>query len=291
MISRRALLTGALLAVPTLRSATVVAGDREQAIRTALADLERRHGGRLGVAILDTAGTVRLSHRGGERFPMCSTFKWLLAGFVLARVDRRQEGLDRRVSYTRRDLIAYSPVTELQVDRGMTMGEFCEAAVSRSDNAAANLLLDRCGGPAALTAWLRTLGDPVTRLDRREPALNEARPGDPRDTTTPLAMLRLVQTIVLGSALTDASRETLTGWLVGCSTGGKRLRAALPPDWRAGDKTGTGARNATNDVALFWPPRASSDAPIVVAGYYVGSPGPLDEREAVLAEVGRLAIR
>lgn len=283
MISRRTLLGNALLAVPALRS---VAADRDRA-NLALVELERRHGGHLGVAILDTGGAVPIAHRGDERFPMCSTFKWLAAAFMLARVDRRQERLDRRIVYTRSDLLAYSPVTELHVADGMTIGALCEAAVTRSDNAAANLMLGTCGGPAALTAWLRTIGDPVTRLDRLEPMLNEARPGDPRDTTTPLAMMRSLQAVVLGTVLTNASRELLTNWLVGCTTGGRRLRAALPPDWRAGDKTGTGSRNTTNDVAVFWPPGRQ---PIIVVAYYVGSPAPSNERESVLADVGRVAI-
>ena len=286
MITRRTWLTGALLAGTTSWSSTVFAEPRELAMRRALAALEHRHGGRLGVAMLDTSGSTPIAHRGDERFAMCSTFKWLAAAFVLARVDQRREDLDRRIVYTTRDLLPYSPVSALHVDDGMTVGALCEAAVTRSDNAAANLMLDSFGGPAALTAWLRTQDDPVTRLDRREPALNEALPGDARDTTTPLAMLALLQRIVLGAALSEASRERLTTWLVDCRTGGQRLRATLPASWRAGDKTGTGGRNATNDVAVFWPPARK---PVIVVAYFVGSSATLEERESVLAEAGRLA--
>ena len=285
MISRRTFVASATLVASGLP--TTVAFADHRVLQRALADLERGLGGRLGVALVDTAGSTAILHRGDERFPMCSTFKWLAAALVLARVDQGRETLERRVVYTREDVLPYSPVSETHVEEGLSMRALCEAAVTRSDNTAANLMLASFGGPAALTAWLRARGDAVTRLDRREPALNEARPGDPRDTTTPRSMAKLLQRIVLGTVLSEASRDLLTSWLVDCATGGRRLRAALPPDWRAGDKTGTGGRNATNDVAVFWPP---GRAPLLVVAYYVGSPASLEERESVLAAVGRLAI-
>jgi beta-lactamase class A len=284
MISRRTLLATALLAGPVPSTAWGAADGG--AMRRALAGLEHRHGGRLGVAVLDTATLAMIAHRGDERFPLCSTFKWLAAAFVLARVDRGQERLDRRVTYTRDDLVTYSPATEQHVDAGMTLGELCDAAVTLSDNTAGNLLLDSFGGPAGLTAYVRSLGDGVTRLDRRETELNEAAPGDSRDTTTPLAMVELLRQTVLSDALSAASRAQLAAWLVANRTGDKRLRAGLPKGWRVGDKTGTGGHNATNDVAVLWPP---GRAPIVVAAYYVEVQASAGERDAVLAEVGRLA--
>ena len=137
-----------------------------------------------------------------------------------------------------------------------------------------------------MTAHLRWLGDAVTRLDRRETELNEARPGDPRDTTTPAAMVELLRRTVLGDALSASSREQLTAWLVANNTGDKRLRAGVPNGWRVGDKTGTGGNNATNDVGVLWPP---GRAPVILAAYYVEARASDEERNAVLAEVGRLA--
>ena len=290
MPDRRDLLSFALLAAPALPAPAARAADdgRADALRRGLAALETRHGGRLGVAAVDGAGAPLASHRGDERFALCSTFKCLAAAFVLARVDRGAESLDRRVRYGEDALVPYSPVTGRYAGAagGLTVGELCDAAVTLSDNTAGNLLLDAFGGPPALTAWLRTLGDGASRLDRREPALNEAAPGDPRDTTTPAAMAATLRTLVLGSdALSPASRERLAAWLVGCKTGGKRLRAGVPAGWRVGDKTGTGERNATNDVAVLWPP---GRAPLVVAAYYAEARAPEEERSAVLAEVGRL---
>ena len=283
MISRRALLAASLLAVPALRA---MAADRDTGLRQAIAALERRHGGRLGVAILDTVMSKPISYRGDERFALCSTFKLLAAAFVLARVDGGQESLARRVIYGRNDLVAYSPVTEKHVEDGLTMGEICEAALTLSDNTAGNLMLDSFGGPAALTGYLRTLGDETTRLDRREPALNENGPGEPRDTTTPLAMLETVRRIVLGPALSSASQVQLAAWMAAGRTGDKRLRGGVPSGWRVGDKTGSGDNNVTNDVAVIWPP---GRAPMVVTAYYTGAAASGNQRDAILAEVGRLA--
>ncbi len=202
---------------------------------------------------------------------------------MLNRVDKGEEKLDRRVIFSKTDLVTYSPITEKHADgSGMTIAEICEAAVTISDNTAGNLMLD-----SLLTGYLRSLGDKVTRLDRRETELGEAAPGDPRDTTTPLAMLELLQKIVLGNALTSGSRDRLTEWLVGNKTGDKRLRAWLPKEWRVGDKTGARNHNATNDVAIVWSP---DRAPRIVTACYIEADGSDDERNAVLADVGRLVV-
>jgi beta-lactamase class A len=286
MISRRESLLGALLlASDILRDRPALADDGEAAFQDTMRKLEQRHGGRLGVAVRDTSSNRTMAHRGDERFALCSTFKCLAAAFVLARVDKGEEKLERRVVYGKSDLVTYSPVTEKHAGGdGMTMAEICEAAITLSDNTAGNLMLDSFDGPAGLTSYLHSLGDKVTRLDRRETELNEAAPGDPRDTTTPAAMLELLQKLVLGDALSSASRDQLTKWLVANKTGDKRLRAGLPKEWRVGDKTGVGNHNATNDVAVIWP---ANRAPLIVAAYYVEGQGSDDERNAVLADVGR----
>jgi len=287
LISRRALLTGSLLAGSALVSLQAAADDWGGELKLGVVGLERRHGGRLGVAVLDSANNKLIAHRGDERFALCSTFKLSAAAFVLARVDRKEESLTRRITYAGDYLVPYSPITEKHVgDGGLTVGEICEAALTLSDNTAANLLLDSFGGPAELTAYMRSLGDSVTRLDRREPELNEAKPGDPRDTTTPVAMLNILRKTILETALATSSREQLTAWIVANKTGDKRLRAGVPKGWRVGDKTGSGANNTANDIAVIWPP---ARAPIIVAAYYTEARASEDERSAVLSEVGRLA--
>ena len=286
--TRRSLLTASLFAaasaVPLGR--VFAQGASTPGPVAQLAALERRHGGRLGVAILDVDSGRRINHRGEQRFPMCSTFKLLAAALVLARVDRGEERLDRRIVFTDKDLVAYSPVTKSQVGApGMTLSALCHAAVTVSDNTAGNLLLASFGGPAGLTAFARTLGDRSTRLDRIETELNEATPGDPRDTTTPAAMLADLRALLLGDALSAASRAQLIEWLVANTTGGPRLRAGVPADWRVGDKTGTGAHGVTNDVAILWPP---GRGPLLVTAYYAESDASQDQRNAVLADVGRI---
>jgi beta-lactamase class A len=205
----------------------------------------------------------------------------------MKRVDRGEEQLDRRVVYSDKDLVTYSPVTEKHVGPdGMSVAEICDAAVTLSDNTAGNLLLESFGGPAGLTAFARSLGDTVTRLDRMETELNEARPGDPRDTTSPNAMLGDMQRLILdGDMLTASSREQLQRWLLASRTGDKRLRAGLPAGWRVGDKTGTGANGTANDIAVVWP---AGRAPILVAAYFTGSTISDAARNGVIAEVGRI---
>ncbi|MFN8095793.1 MAG: class A beta-lactamase [Vicinamibacteria bacterium] len=262
------------------------AAPRPSAPAQPLAALEKRIGGRLGVVALDTGSGRRLEYRADERFAMCSTFKLLLAAAVLKRVDAGRESLDRRIAYGATDLLEYAPVTRERVaDGGMSVAALCRASVEVSDNTAANLLLGTLGGPEGLTRFARSLGDEATRLDRLEPMLNANEPGDPRDTTTPTAMAETVRKLLLGDTLSAASRARLESWLVASPTGARRLRAGFPADWRAGDKTGTGANGATNDLAIAWPP---GRAPIVVAAYLGESKAPLAEREAALAEVGRL---
>lgn len=235
---------------------------------TDFAAIEARTGGRLGVAALDASGAPVALYRAEERFAFCSTFKLLLAGAVLLRVDEGREQLGRRLYYGKADLVTYSPVTEKHLDTGLSVADLCAAAVTLSDNTAANLLLATLGGPEGLTAILRAMGDPVTRLDRWETALNTAIPGDPRDTTTPLAMARDIRALVAGDLLSPASRAVLADWLYGCKTGDARLRAGLP-GWRVGDKTGTGDTGTFNDVGFALPPGAAEGAAPVILSVYL----------------------
>lgn len=250
--------------------------------------IEAASGGRLGVCILDTANGRRHGNRADERFPMCSTFKMLAAALVLHRVDRGEEKLERELAVDAAGILPNSPVTETHVGGRITMAQLCDAAITRSDNAAANLMLHSFGGPAGLTAYARSLGDRMTRLDRFETALNTAHPGDPRDTTTPAAMLELMRKLLLGDALTPASRDQLRDWLLANKTGDERLRARLPAGWKVGDKTGAGDYGTNNDVGIVWPP---GRAPLLVTMYLTGTKAPLAQRNAALAEVGALLPR
>lgn len=283
-LSRRAFTVGLLAALPLARPLSALAA--EATLQEGLARLEKRRGGRLGVALLDGEAPA-LGYRLNERFAMCSTFKLPLAGAVLARVDGGLEQLDRRLAIVASEVIANSPVTGPRAGQTLTVLELCEAMVTTSDNTAANLMLKATGGPEAFTTWLRSLGDTVTRLDRYEPEMNgmDLEKGDERDTTSPAGMAHTVRALALRDTLTAESRDRLVGWMIATQTGLTRLRAGLPKDWKVGDKTGTGGYGPTNDVAVAWPP---DRAPIVLSAYYDRRGRSMEDNAAVLAEVGRL---
>ena len=251
-----------------------------------IAAIEAKTGSRIGVAALDTGSGKRLDHRSEERFPMCSTFKFLAVAAVLKRVDQGKENLERFIRYDAKDILEYAPVTKAHLkEGGMTLGALCAAAIEQSDNTAGNLLLAAIGGPAGLTNFARNFGDNMTRLDRIEPELNSAIPGDERDTTTPAAMCSDMQRLLLSDVLSESSRHLLEDWLRRNETGALMIRAGVPKDWSVGDKTGRGANGATNDIAILRPP---GRAPIVIAVYSIGSKAPSDDRAATVAEAARV---
>jgi beta-lactamase class A len=250
-----------------------------------LSDIEARIGGRVGVMAIDTSNGTEVSQRADERFAMCSTFKWVLAAFVLSQVEQDEMSRDERLSYGTEDLLDYAPVARKHVDRGwLTVDALCSAIVTVSDNTAANLLLNRVGGPAELTAFLRRHGDKVTRLDRMEPELNTNLRGDERDTTTPRAMAETMNRILVGDVLSAPNRDMLLQWLREATTGLGRLRGGLPSGWIAGDKTGTGVNGAANDVAIAWPPGRN---PILIAAYLSESDAAPEDLNAAHVAIAR----
>jgi len=273
-----------LIAVPGLLVPRAQAESR--GVEARLKELEARSGGRLGVAVLNTASGEIAGNRLDERFAMCSTFKALAIAFTLARVDRGEEQLGRRIFFTKRDLVMPFKATKPHLAEGMTIEQLCEAAAIVSDSTAANLLLAGFGGPAALTAYLRSLGDQVTRLDKIELDLNVVRPGETHDTTSPRAMVGTLRRVMLGDALSASSRTRLTNWLIDSrDAAARRLRVGLPEGWRIANKPGTWEGISTNDIGVVFPP---GRAPIVVAAYLGEAPGPIKQQEAILADVARI---
>ena len=243
-------------------------------------------GARLGVAALDTGGGRSIGHDANGRYAMCSTFKLPLAAAVLAEVEAGRMTLEQMLDFGPQDMVSHAPVAERNLARGrVTVSEACNAIIEVSDNVCANLLLRRVGGPQGLTAFFRRCGDRETRLDRYELDLNTNLLDDPRDTTTPAAMVGLIRTILLGTVLSERSRSLVIGAMERCATGRERLRAGLPPGWRAGDKTGTGARGAANDVAFAVPPGRQ---PILIASYVSAPAANPGARNAAHAAVARL---
>ena len=237
---------------------------------------------------IDIATGRRVEHRQNERFPFCSTFKAMLSAAVLAQSVDRPALLQQRVMYTHTDLVNYSPVSGKHVDDGMTVAALCEATIQYSDNSAANLLMKLLGGPSAVTAYARSIGDDTFRLDRWETELNTALPGDPRDTTTPAAMAASMRVLMVGEALPAAQRAQLVAWMRGNKVGDKRIRAGVPAGWTVGDKTGTGDYGTTNDAGVVWSP---SGAPIALAVYYTQARADARAKDDVIASVARIVVR
>ncbi|QIJ62485.1 class A beta-lactamase [Streptomyces sp. JB150] len=262
-LRRRTLLTaGAAGTAAALIPAAAHASGAPAGVTGRLRDLERHYGAKLGVYArnLRTGRTVR--HHADDLFPICSVFKTLAAAAVLRDLDRDGEFLARRIHYTEADLVDGSDKTREHLAEGMTVAELCDVTIRFSDNAAGNLLLRELGGPTAITRFARSLGDPVTRLDRWETELNSAEPWRVTDTTSPRAIGRTYARLVLGDALPGADRELLTHWLLHNTTSGDRLRAGVPPTWTVADKTGGGAYGTNNNVGIAWTPDGT---PVVLA--------------------------
>lgn len=233
---------------------------------------------------------------GDERFGMCSTFKLPLAAMILHQIDQGLMAADERIAITESDILGYAPITKKHLEHGyMSLLALAEAAQRTSDNTAANLLLSHIGGPAAFTQNMRNIGDDVTRLDRLEPQLNLVPTGEVRDTTTPNAMARSLEHIFESDYLSPQSKSLLKQWMVDTETGLNRVRAGLPKDWIAGDKTGTGIApsmaNKHNDIGVIWPP---NHPPIHFAAYYE-APQHYDnmrpEDDIILKNVGNLIFK
>ncbi len=296
MISRRGLIVSGGAALGLAGSLSGCSEKVTQALGFAqrMVEIQKRHGGRAGVSALTGTSTAHaeangaLSIQSTERFAMCSTFKWVLAAAILQQVDQGKLKVADLIKYDKKDLLEYAPVTTMHVSKGeMTVGDLCSAAVSLSDNTAANLLLPLIGGPAGLTAFVRGLGDTVTRFDRTEPTLNTNIDGDEKDTTTPEAMSNLLRTVFTGSVLQPQSLSLLKDWMVATTTGNARIRAGVPKGAVVADKTGTGEHNAANDVGVVW---LANKPPVFLSIYTSGGTLDADGRNQIIADITKLVF-
>lgn len=290
-VRRRALLMIAMTApFASLSRSASAASAASASVQDALAKLEQSANGRLGLVAFDTGSGKAVEYRAGERFSFCSTFKTIAAAAILKRSETQGELLGKRISYTRQDTDSsgYAPITGKLVGKGMTVSELCAATLQYSDNAAVNLMMKELGGPADVTAFARAIGDETFRLDRWEPDLNSAVPGDLRDTTTPAAMVQTLQKLMLGNALGSLQREQLVFWMKKNRTGDARIRAGVPTDWIVADKTGTGSYGTTNDIGVLWPP---GRAPIVIVAYFTQHNQAAKPRDDVIADATRTIVQ
>ncbi|GAB2900602.1 carbenicillin-hydrolyzing class A beta-lactamase CARB-22 [Uliginosibacterium flavum] len=245
---------------------------------------QARLGGRIGLAVLDTASGEVLAVNGAQQFLMMSTFKTLACATLLAEADAGRLRLDAPVVIRQAELVTYSPVTEKFVGKPFTLQQACEATMLTSDNSAANLVLQGIGGPAAVTRFVRGLGDEVTRLDRLEPDLNSALMDDPRDTSSPVAMVRTLQTLIFGDALKPDSRAQLKQWMQANQVAGSLFRSVLPAGWSIADRTGAGGNGSRGITAILWP---KDRAPLVVSVYLTQTGADLNALNRSIAEIGR----
>ena len=259
------------------------------AIQKKLAALEVSSGGRMGLFAISADNNVRIQYLAQERFPMCSTSKLIAISAMLNKSIKDKHLLQHIITYTKADVeeSGYAPATKNHITEGMMVKDLCMAAITQSDNAAMNLIMKNLGGPAAVTLFAHSMGDNAFRLDRYEPELNSAIPGDLRDTTTPQAMAKSLQKLAFGDVLAPKQQTLLLDWMKKNTTGHARIRAGVPETWLVGDKTGTGSFGTTNDVGIIWPPNAS---PIVIAIYFTQNKKDASPRDDVIASVTRIVI-
>ncbi|TKB11154.1 class A beta-lactamase [Desulforhopalus sp. IMCC35007] len=280
---------GLLCIVLTFSTPCQVHAGNHPGLTETIQQIEKNLDARIGVAVYEEGTGRNWQYHADDRFPMSSTFKTLACSTLLSRVDAGQEKLDRSVVFEEKDLVTYSPVTKTRVGAsGMSLSELCEATMSMSDNSAANFILRNIGGPEAVTTFVRSVGDTITRLDRWEPDLNEATPGDVRDTTTPNAMVQTLKSLVFGDTLNLRSREQLINWLKGNKVGDALFRAGVPSTWVVADKTGAGGHGSRSIAAIMWPPKSQ---PIIATVYITETEATFDARNAAIAEIGEVIAR
>ncbi|QIG07507.1 class A beta-lactamase [Proteus sp. ZN5] len=272
----------------SLLASPMLWADNNNTIEEQLSTLEKYSQGRLGVALINTEDNAQITYRGEERFAMASTSKVMAVAAVLKASEKQAGLLDKNITIKKSDLVAYSPITEKHLTTGMTLAELSAATLQYSDNTAMNKILDYLGGPAKVTQFARSINDVTYRLDRKEPELNTAIHGDPRDTTSPIAMAKSLQALTLGDALGQSQRQQLVTWLKGNTTGDHSIKAGLPKHWIVGDKTGSGDYGTTNDIAVIWP---ENHAPLILVVYFTQQEQDAKYRKDIIAKAAEIVTK
>ncbi|NBM88183.1 class A beta-lactamase [Proteus sp. G2661] len=273
--------------ISLLASATLWA-NTNNTIEAQLSELEKYNQGRLGVALINTEDNSQITYRGEERFAMASTSKVMAVAAVLKESEKQAGLLDKNIAIKKSDLVAYSPITEKHLVTGMSLAQLSAATLQYSDNTAMNKILDYLGGPSSVTQFARSINDVTYRLDRKEPELNTAIHGDPRDTTSPIAMAKSLQALTLGDALGQSQRQQLVTWLKGNTTGDHSIKAGLPKHWIVGDKTGSGDYGTTNDIAVIWP---ENHAPLILVVYFTQQEKDAKHRKDIIAKATEIVTK
>lgn len=278
-------ISGIVLLAATGCSLSAHAAFDQQILQKKIEMLENKSGGKLGLTVVDTSDGTTYSWRGDEKFPLCSTSKVMVVAAILKESESNTNLLAKKITINKSDMVNYNPITSKYIDSSMTITELSKAALQYSDNAAMNKLLSYLGGPRHATQFARTIGDKAYRLDRNEPGLNTAIPGDSRDTTTPSAMADTLNKLILGTALKKEQKAKLTEWMKGNTTGLNSIKAGLPAEWKVADKTGSGNYGTTNDIAVIWP---KNHAPVILTTYFTQPEKDASARKDVLASAAKL---
>lgn len=259
------------------------------ATQAKLAKLEAQYNGRLGVVAINTANNAQIQYRADERFPFCSTSKVMTVVAILKQSERQTNLLQKSIKYSQQDVdkSGNAPISKNHLLKVMSVNDLCQAAIDYSDNTAMNLLIKTLGGPQAVTSYARSIQDNKFSLNRWEPELNTAIPGDNRDTTTPYAMGNSLKQLVLGNALESDQQQQLVTWMKNNTTGNLRIRAGISKDWAVADKTGTGAYGTTNDIGVVWP---TGCAPIILVIYFTQYKKDSAPRDEVIAAATKILI-
>ena len=243
------------------------ASNQQSLLQRKIKHIENTYGGKIGLYAINTANNKIISFNANKRFPFCSTSKVMTVAAILLKSSKKPSFLQKIIYFKKAAILksGYAPITKNNIKNGMSVEALCAACIRYSDNTAANILMRMLGGPQAVTKFARRIGDDKFNLNRYEPQLNSAIPGDKRDTSTPKAMAKSLQKLILGHILPPKQHSLLEHWLITNTTGNNRIRAGAPKNWLVGDKTGTGQYGTTNDIAILWPPNY---APIVLSIYY-----------------------
>ncbi|HHF3003600.1 CARB family carbenicillin-hydrolyzing class A beta-lactamase [Vibrio diabolicus] len=250
--------------------------------------IEQQTSSRIGVSVWDTQTDERWDYRGDERFPLMSTFKTLACATMLSDMDSGKLSKNATAKVDERSIVVWSPVMDKLAGQNTRVEHACEAAMLMSDNTAANLVLNEIGGPKAVTMFLRTIGDKATRLDRLEPRLNEATPGDNRDTTTPNAMVNTLRTLIEGETLSYESRVQLKIWMQDNKVSDSLMRSVLPTGWSIADRSGAGGHGSRGINAIIW---KENHRPVYISIYVTETELSLQARDQLIAQISQLILQ
>ena len=273
-----------LLCTLLLTSTSVLA----TTLNNSISAIEQRISGRIGVAVLDTKNKQTWAYNGNSHFPMMSTFKTLACAKMLRKSANGELDLSTSSLIKAEELIPWSPVTKTFVNKNISVAKACEATMLTSDNTAANIVLQHIGGPQGVTSFLREIGDKVSQLDRIEPELNEAKVGDLRDTTTPIAIVSTLSRLLLGDVLLDTDKNQLRTWMQKNKVSDPLLRSILPQGWFIADRSGAGGNGSRGITAMLW---NSGRQPLIISIYLTETELAMAMRNEIIVEIGKLIFK